>query len=67
MAQGDVPTKPPTFTTKDWGAMIRKLWGDDWHKRETSYEFNIGRDRTNVRQFKDSGGASGIYSGTGGG
>ena len=63
MAQSGIPTKPPTFTTRDWGAWVRQLWGDDWHKREIAYKFDP--DGSN-RKFEDSGGASGIYAGTGG-
>ena len=58
MAQGGVPTKPPTFTTRDWGAWVRQLWSDDWHKREISYRFS------NERALEDSGPTGAFYSGT---
>ena len=66
MANG-IPTKPPTVTVKDWLALVRQSFGDDWHKPETAYEFISDRDGTKIRRIDDSGGASGIYSGTGGG
>lgn len=60
MARGDVPTKPPTFKTIDWGAAVRKAWGDAWHEKEVSYEMSNGR------KFKDPGAQGGPYTGTGG-
>ena len=42
----------------DWSAYVRKAWGDEWHRRETVYIFGNGKTK------KDSGGNSGIYSGT---
>lgn len=53
-----VPTKPPSTTTLNWGAQVRKAWGDAWHEKEVVYEFS------NNRKFKDSGPSAGIYSGT---
>lgn len=58
-----VPTKPPTFRTIDWGAEMRRLWGDEWHAREPGYEFAQMNGRT-TRRFDDSGDDSGIYAGT---
>jgi len=58
MADG-IPTKPPTFTTKDWAALVRKAFGDDWHKPEIAYRFSNGRE------FNDSGPRGAFYSGTG--
>jgi hypothetical protein len=55
-----IPTKPPSFSEKDWAAYMRFLWGDDYHAKDTVYEFNNRR-----RTFKDSGPESGIYEGTG--
>lgn len=49
-----IPTKPPTFRTIDWGALVRKEWGDDWHKPEVVYEFG-------KRKFFDSGSSGGPY------
>ena len=60
MADGTVPTKLPTTRTTDYGAQVRKAWGDQWHKREPAYEFSNGR------KFDDSGPNAGIYSGTSG-
>lgn len=58
MANG-IPTDPPATSTRDWGAMVRKIWGDEWLKREVVYTFSNGR------KFEDSGPNSGIYRGTG--
>jgi hypothetical protein len=60
MARGDVPTKPPTTTTLDWGARVRKAWGDAWHKKDTAYEFSNGR------KFVDPAPNGGPYTGTSG-
>jgi hypothetical protein len=57
-----IPTKPPTITARDWGAWVRQFLGDDFHKRDPAYEFDPEGTK---RKFEDSGGASGIYSGTG--
>lgn len=43
MADG-VPTDPPNTKTLSWAAMVKKLWGDEWHKKETIYEFSDGRE-----------------------
>lgn len=56
MADG-IPTDPPTTRSLDWAAIVRKVWGDDWNKREVVYEFS------NKRKFEDS--RRGPYSGTG--
>lgn len=34
---------PPTFKVVDLSAEIRKIWGPEWNKPETSYEFSNGR------------------------
>jgi hypothetical protein len=60
MPQGSVPTKPPTFRTIDYGALVRKAWGDAWHQKETAYQFSNGR------KFDDPGANGGAYyTGTG--
>ena len=59
MAQGNVPTAPPRTRTIDYGAQVRKVWGDEWHKKETAYEFSNGR------KFNDPGNVGGPYLGTG--
>lgn len=61
-----IPTKPPTFRTLDWAAEVRRIWADDWHKRDTAYEFANANGRDG-RKFDDSGDGSGIYAGTHGG
>lgn len=54
-----VDTKPPNTRTISFGALVRKLWGDEWHKKETVYEFG------KARKFESSDyGTSGIYRGT---
>ena len=60
MPRGGVPTKPPTFSTINWGAYVRKSWGEDWHKPDVAYEFS------NKRKFNDPGANGGPYTGTSG-
>lgn len=50
-----IPTNPPNTKTIDWGAQVRRYWGDQWNQKEVVYVFSNGR------QFKDSGPNSGIY------
>lgn len=50
--------RAPTMQTKNWGAMVRRSWGDDWHKPEVSYRFGNGRT------FNDSGPTGAFYRGT---
>lgn len=54
-----VPTTPPSTRTIDWAAYVRKVWGDEWNRKDIVYVFSNGKVR------RDSGGNSGIYSGTG--
>lgn len=54
-----VPTKPPTTSTLNWGAQVKKAWGDDWHKKDIAYEFSNGR------KFNDPAPSGGPYTGTG--
>ena len=54
MARG-IPTRPPTFRTINWGAMVRRAWGRSWHKPEIAYRFQNGRT------FNDSGVRRGVY------
>ncbi len=60
MARSGIPTKPPTTRTIDFGAQVRAAWGDQWHAKETAYQF------TNGRTFKDPGAQGGPYTGTSG-
>lgn len=60
MSRSGIPTKPPVFRTLDWGALVRKEWGDSWHKPEIGYEFSNGR------KFNDPGASGGPYTGTSG-
>jgi len=61
MAANDpkVSTEPPIIRTIDYGALVRKMWGDAWHKHEDVYQFRSGR------KFESSDyGTTGIYRGT---
>ena len=61
MAAGDakVPTTPPFESTRDWGAIVRESWGDEWLKHEIVYRMRGGRT------FESSDyGTAGIYRGT---
>lgn len=54
MAQS--PTPPvPTLRVIDWGAAVRKAWGDAWSQPEIAYEWS------NARKFEDSGANGGPY------
>ena len=55
MATNQTGSPPPSTRTLDWGSIVRKVWGDDWLKRDTAYEFSNGR------KFQDTGPDSGIY------
>lgn len=46
---------PPKFTTLDWNAWVREVWGPEWNAPETSYEFSSGR------KFKLRTGDASIY------
>lgn len=58
MPRSQVPTTPPITRTVDYGALVRKAWGDSWHVPDTVYVFSNGR------VFKDSGANGGPYTGT---
>lgn len=59
MADG-IPTDPPTSRKIDFGALVKRLLGDEYHKHETVYQFSNGR------KFESSDyGTQGIYRGTG--
>lgn len=60
MARSGVPTIPPTFRTIDYGAQVRRAWGDAWLEKDTAYEWSNGR------KFDDIGAAGGPYTGTSG-
>lgn len=57
MPRSYAPVPPPITRTLDYGALVRKSWGDQWHVPETAYRFSNGRE------FKDSG-ATGAFYGT---
>lgn len=58
MPRGGVPKNPPFTRTVSFGALVRKAWGDDWLKKDVSYEFSNGR------KFADSAPNGGPYTGT---
>lgn len=58
MARSGVPLLPPYTRTVDFGALVRKAWGDDWLKKDIAYE--MGNDR----KFADSAPQGGPYTGT---
>lgn len=60
MARGGVPTLPPITRTLDYGALVKKAWGQQWGVPDIAYRFS------NNRTFNDSGPTNGPYSGTGG-
>ncbi len=58
MANG-IPTDPPNSRTIDFGALVRKTLGDEYHKHEKVYQFSDGR------KFESSDyGTHGFYGGT---
>lgn len=58
MARSGVPKLPPFTRTVDYGALVRKAWGDDWLKRDIGYEWSNGR------KFAASEPYGGVYTGT---
>ena len=46
----------PVFRTLDLGAEVRRIWGPNWNKPETAYEFSNGR------KFELRTGDAAIYS-----
>jgi hypothetical protein len=56
MARGSVPTTPPIVVTLDWGSLVRKQWGDEWHQPQIVYRFSNGR------KFIEMDGQGGPYS-----
>lgn len=59
MARSGVPTKPPSFRTLDWGALVRQAWGDEWMKKDPAYEFT-------GKTYESPGASGGPYTGTSG-
>ena len=58
MARSGVPSLPPIKRTIDFGAVVRQIWGDEWGKKDTAYEFSNGR------KFQASEPQGGPYTGT---
>ncbi len=59
MARSGVPTLPPITRTIDYGAMVKKAWGQQYGVPDIAYRFS------NNRTFNDSGINGGPYTGTG--
>lgn len=59
MSDPNVPTTPPKTKSVDWGAQVRQIWGDEWHKDDVVYKFSNGRE---FKSSDDS--SSGIYDGS---
>ena len=53
-----VPLLPPNSREISYSDLVRKMWGDEWHKKEIAYQFSNGR------KFDDSGANGGPYTGT---
>lgn len=34
---------PPKFTTIDWNAWVKEVWGPEFHAPEISYEWSNGK------------------------
>lgn len=58
MARSGVPILPPVTRTIDFGALVKKAWGDEWGKKDVAYEFSNGR------KFAASEPNGGPYTGT---
>lgn len=58
MATRGVPLLPPNVRSISYSELVRRAWGDDWHKKDVVYEFSNGR------KFVDSGTNGGPYTGT---
>lgn len=58
MPRSGVPLLPPFKRTVDFGAEVRRMWGDEWMKKDVAYEFSNGR------KFAASEPQGGPYTGT---
>jgi hypothetical protein len=58
MPKSGVPLLPPPTRTVDYGALVRKAWGDEWLKKDVAYEMSNGR------KFAASEPNGGPYTGT---
>ena len=58
MPRSGVPPLPPITRSIDYGALVRKAWGDEWLKKDTAYKFSNGR------KFDVSEPQGGPYTGT---
>ena len=55
MPRSYAPVPPPITRELDYGALVRKAWGDSFHIPDTAYRFSNGRE------FKDSAPNGGPY------
>jgi len=58
MPRSGVPKLPPFTRTISFGAEVKRMWGDEWVKKDIGYEFSNGR------QFRVSEPNGGPYTGT---
>ena len=58
MARGGVPIIPPFTRTINFGAEVKRAWGDEWGRKDIAYEMSNGRI------FRDSAPQGGPYTGT---
>lgn len=58
MPRSGVPTLPPATRTLNFGALVKKAWGDEWMKKDTAYVMSNGR------KFQVSEPQGGPYTGT---
>ena len=56
MARSGIPTTPPITRTLDYGALVRKAFGDQWHVPDVAYRFSNGRE---FRDYAPNGGPYG--------
>lgn len=55
MPRSYTPVPPPITRTVDYGAMVRKAWGDQFHVPDVAYRFS------NNRTFNDPAPNGGVY------
>jgi len=60
MPRSGVPKLPPITRTLDYGALVKKAWGQRWGVPDVAYRFS------NDRTFNDPAPNGGPYNGTSG-
>lgn len=58
MARSGVPPLPPYTRVINFSAKVKEAWGDEWGRKDISYEFSNGRI------FRASEPQGGPYTGT---